>query len=307
MEIIQNSNINSQQKLVLTIGMFDGVHKAHRLLLEDIKNYAQKRNLKSALLTFNPHPRIYFGSKDNFKLLTTLEEKIQKLEKINPDYILVQSFDEEFRNLSAEEFVKEILIDAYHLHTLIIGYDHQFGKDRQGDFNQLKVLSEKYGFNLKQINEIQTSGITISSTKIRNALLDGNIALANKMLEENYSLSGKVIKGSKIGRKLGFPTANIDVDENKLVPKNGVYAVKVYIDSKPHYGMMNIGNRPTVSGGNIQIEVHIFDFDAHIYNKTIKVEFTKFIRDEQSFPSTKELIEQIKKDEIQIRKLFGAK
>ena len=231
------------------------------------------------------------------KLLNTIAEKSILLEKIGIDNLIIHPFDKEFSRLSAEEFVEEILIKKFNVQKIVIGYDHRFGRNRTADFETLQEFGVQYGFEVEQITAKQVNDISISSTKIRTAIVDGNINLANQYLGYNYSITGTVVKGKQLGRTIGFPTANIKIkDDYKLIPKNGVYVVHCLIKEKIYSGMMNIGNRPTVDGTNTTIEVNIFDFDQEIYDEKITVEFLDFIRDEQKFNSIDDLKNQIQKD-----------
>jgi riboflavin kinase/FMN adenylyltransferase len=300
LEVIRLTQFNIKKPIVLTIGMFDGVHLGHQEILKSIQSYANQHDLETALLTFEPHPRLFLNPNDDFKLLTLVDEKIEYLSQTDLDYLLIQNFNEEFRNLTSEEFI-EYLIQNINLHTLFVGFNHQFGKNRDGDFKKLQSLASKYHFKVIQIEEIIVEDTNkVSSTSIRNLIETGKIKVANHLLGRTYELSGKVIQGEQLGRKLGFPTANIDVDSLKCIPKNGVYAVRVIIGGKNYFGMMNIGVRPTINNNNKQIEVHIFDFSETIYSKNITVQFIDFIRDEQKFASLEDLITQIKKDEEEV-------
>lgn len=231
------------------------------------------------------------------KLLNTIDEKIVLLESIGIDNLIIHPFDKEFSRLSAEGFVKNILVDQFNIKKIIIGYDHRFGRNRTADINDLIEFGKEYGFEVEQISVQEIDEIAVSSTKIRNAILNGNIALANDYLGYPYFFSGEVVKGKQLGRTIGFPTANICINENyKLIPKNGVYVVKSSHKKQPIFGIMNIGTRPTVNGENQTIEVHFFDFDKDIYNQIITVEILEFIRDERKFESLDALRNQIQKD-----------
>lgn len=301
MEVVHLKEFNVKKPLVLTIGMFDGVHLGHQEILKSIQKYAKIHQLRTALLTFEPHPRIFFNPNDNFKLLTLLEEKKKFLSQTELNYLLIQDFNEEFSNLTSDKFI-EFLTNKLNLHTLFIGFNHQFGKNRDGDFKKLQDLALKHHFNVIQIEEIIVENhFNVSSTSIRNLIENGKIKDANKLLGRTYELSGKVIQGEQLGRKIGFPTANIEVHPLKCVPKNGVYAVQIIRKEKKYFGMMNIGIRPTLNRSNQQIEVHIFDFSEMIYDEIITVQFIDYIREEQKFNSLEGLITQIKKDEEQVK------
>lgn len=287
------------------MGMFDGVHKGHQKIIDFVNKIANKNKLESCLLTFEPHPKFIIEKKStNFKLLTPLNEKIKKLHSFNLSKLIIQNFNTEIRKLSAEEFIYKVLIKILNIHTLIIGHDHQFGKNREGNFSLLLKLSKKFKFKIIQIPAIQKNKLIISSTKIRNALLQGDLNLANQLLGYYYTISGVVIKGSGTGKKIGFPTANIQTSNEKLIPKKGVYFVEILINSNFKFGIMNIGNRPTFNGKNIQIEVHILNFSKYIYGKKISIQLKKFIRDEIKFDSIEKLIKQIKQDKKYIESYF---
>ncbi len=297
MEVIHLTQFDNKKPIVLTIGMFDGVHLGHQEILKSIQSYANQYYLETALLTFEPHPRLFLNPNDDFKLLTLLEEKKGYLNETDLDFLLIQNFNDEFRNLSSEEFI-EFLTKTINLHTLFVGFNHQFGKNRDGDFKKLQSLASKHHFNVIQIEEITVEySNKLSSTSIRKLIKNGKIKEANQLLGRTYELSGKVIQGEQLGRKLGFPTANIEVNSLKCIPKNGVYVVRISIDEKNYFGMMNIGVRPTINSNNKQVEVHIFNFSEMIYSKNITIQFIDFIREEQKFNSLDDLITQIKKDE----------
>lgn len=291
------SQYNSNKKAVVTIGTFDGVHIGHRKILERIIHSAQELDCNSIVLTFFPHPRMVLQEGSDVKLLNTMEEKIALLEEIGIDNLIIHPFDKEFSRLTAEEFVKEILVDKLHIEKIIIGYDHRFGRNRTADINDLIHFGKEYGFEVEQISAQEINDNTVSSTKIRNAILEGNSALAKEYLGYNYFFSGTIVKGKQLGRTIGFPTANIHIEEDyKLIPKNGVYVVKGTYNKETLFGMMNIGTRPTVEGKNQTIEVHFFDFDKDIYNQHITIELLEFIRDEHKFESLDALKNQIQKD-----------
>ncbi|MBC7524085.1 MAG: bifunctional riboflavin kinase/FAD synthetase [Flavobacterium sp.] len=293
------SEYNNQKKSVITIGTFDGVHIGHRKILEKLKESAQYLNCESVVLTFFPHPRMILQAESNIKLLNTVDEKIFLLNKIAIDNLIVHPFDKEFSLLSAEEFVKNILVDKLNIQKIIIGHDHRFGKNRTANINDLIVFGKKYNFEVEQISVQELNEIAVSSTKIRNAIHDGNLNLANDYLTYNYFFSGKVISGKKLGRTIGFPTANIEIKEDyKLIPKNGVYIVQSCYENKIVFGMMNIGNRPTVSGENQTIEVYFFNFDADLYNSNLTISILDKIREEQKFNSLEALKLQLEADKI---------
>ncbi len=278
--------------------MFDGVHLGHQYIFNELKNIAENKNLESAVLTFWPHPRFVFNPNENLKLLNTLEEKKSLVQKNGIDILFLKEFDEEFRNLTGEEFVRQILIEKLNVKHLIIGYDHSFGKNKSGNFELLQKLSQELSFEVEQMEAINIHENNISSTKVRNALLDGKIAEANEMLGYPYSLTGKIIHGKKIGRTIGYPTANIEIPENKLLPKKGAYIVEVFINEQFYKGMLSIGTNPTVNGDKLTVEVYILDFDNDIYDQEITVKFREFLHDEIKFEGLEKLIEKLDDDKI---------
>lgn len=281
--------------------MFDGVHLGHQRILKSIHKYSKINHLETALLTFEPHPRIFLNPNDDFKLLTLIDEKKEYLKQTELDFLLIQEFNEEFRNLTSEEFI-EYLIQKINLHALFVGFNHQFGKNRDGDFKKLQDLASKHHFQVIQIEEIIIENFNqVSSTSIRKLIENGKIKTANHLLGRTYELSGKVIQGEQLGRKIGFPTANIEVNSLKCIPKNGVYAVCILIDENKYFGMMNIGIRPTLNRTHKQVEVHVFDFSEMIYSKNITIQFIDFIREEEKFASLDDLITQIKNDEKEVK------
>ncbi len=287
----------NKAKSVITIGTFDGVHIGHKKILERIIHSAQELSCESTVLTFFPHPRMVLQDDSSVKLLNTINEKTALLEKTGIDNLIIHPFDKEFSRLTAEEFVTTILVNQLNIQKIIIGHDHRFGRNRTADINDLIEYGKEYGFEVEQISVLEINEIAVSSTKIRNAILEGNIALANKYLGYNYFFSGEVVKGKQLGRTIGFPTANIHIKEDyKLIPKNGVYIVKSAFENEIVYGMMNIGNRPTVNGEDQTIEVNFFNFDRDIYAKLITVEILEFIREEHKFESLDALKNQIQKD-----------
>lgn len=298
MKIFHSINeFHSDKKTILTLGTFDGVHIGHAAILKKLTQNTTDGKFESAVLTFFPHPRMVLQGKSDLKLLNTIHEKIDLLEKIGIENLIIHPFDANFSQLSAEEFVKTVLVDQLHIQKIIIGYDHRFGKNRTANIDDLTAFGLKYGFEVEQISAQEINDISISSTKIRTALEDGEINLANEYLGYSYFLSGTVVKGKQLGRTIGFPTANIELEEEyKLVPKNGVYIVAAEIDGKSVYGMMNIGFNPTVQGEKRTIEVHFFDFDLDIYNRHIRVAILQRIRSEEKFESVEFLKIQLGKD-----------
>jgi riboflavin kinase/FMN adenylyltransferase len=293
---------------VVTIGTFDGVHLGHQKIIEQLNLEAAKNGGESVLLTFDPHPRIVlFPENHNVKLIQTLDEKFQVLEKFDLKNVVLVPFTKGFSELSAIDFVEQILIGNLKAKKVVIGYDHQFGRNREGNIQFLKSVSENYGFEVIEISAKSIDEINISSTKIRDSLLLGDVETAKLFLSRPYEISGTVVKGNQLGRTLGFPTANVKVDsELKLVPANGVYAVRVKIAEKMYFGVMNIGTKPTVNSSNEKsLEVHIFDFNKVIYGDIITVFMEKHIRNEQKFANLDELKRAISNDEIICRQYFN--
>ena len=292
-------NFSSQKKTILTLGTFDGVHVGHQSILDKLKKATHQGSYESVVLTFFPHPRMVLQQDSSIKLLNTIDEKATLLEKFGIDNLIIHPFDEVFSNLSAEEFVKNILVDKLNIHKIIIGHDHRFGKNRTADINDLILFGEKYKFEVEQINAKEIDEIAVSSTKIRKALLEANIKLANEYLGYSYFISGKVVEGKKIGRTIGFPTANIQINESyKLLPKNGVYVVSSKINNILYFGMMNIGKNPTLGDNEQSIEIHFFDINEDIYNKNLQISILEHIREEQKFNSLTELQAQLEKDKL---------
>ena len=282
--------------MALSIGMFDGVHFGHQSIINQLNTIAKDKNLESAILTFWPHPRIIFNPEDDLKLLNTIEEKTYFLEKHGIQRSFLQEFDVDFRNLTGEEFVKKILVEKLNVKYLIIGHDHTFGKNKSGDFALLKKMAPELGFEVHQLEAVNFHEKNISSTQIRNALSAGNIKEANEMLGYVYSVSGKVIHGQKIGRTIGYPTANIEVDSLKILPKKGAYIVEVFVKNQHLKGMLSVGTNPTVEGKNITVEVYILDFNEDIYGEEISVNFREFLHEEIKFESLEKLIERLDED-----------
>ncbi|MFV0179064.1 bifunctional riboflavin kinase/FAD synthetase [Empedobacter falsenii] len=300
--------IKSIKRPVLTLGMFDGAHIGHQSILKQLNTIAKEIDGESVLITFNPHPRMVLQPNCDLKFLNTLEEKENVLRQFGLEHLIIHAFTKEFSQVTSVEFVKNFLVDQLHIDTLVIGYDHHFGKNREGNFEQLQVLSKEYGFNLIQLKAVEENDVAVSSTKIRNALIEGNISYANKALNYNYPLSGKVVHGDKIGRTLGFPTANLQVDPNKLIPKDGVYAVDVFVDNQKYLGLLSIGFRETVTNTReYRVEVNILDFDQTIYEETICLEFLERLRDEKKFNSLDELIAAMNQDKENAIRLYGNK
>lgn len=297
-------DFSTSKKTVFTLGTFDGVHVGHTKIIERLLN-ASSDDEQSLVLTFFPHPRMVLQEESDIKLLNTIEERTKLLEKAGLQNLIIHPFDQAFSRLSAEEFVKNILVDIFNIKKIIIGHDHRFGRNRTANIDDLILYGKEFGFEVEQISAQEIDEVSISSTKIRNALNEGKIALANEYLGYNYLFSGTVIHGKKLGRTIGFPTANLKVEESyKLIPAIGVYAVKCTVGTKTINGMLNIGTNPTVDGQNTSIEVHLFDFQEDLYDKKITVELIKRIRDEQKFASVDKLKEQLHKDKVFAEQLF---
>lgn len=295
------SSLPDFRNAVLTIGTFDGVHLGHLQIIRQLIREAEQVKGEPVLITFYPHPKQVVNSvKKPLFILNTPEEKYELLQKAGINNIVVVPFTRAFAEQPAENYIKDFLVDMFHPHTIIIGYDHRFGRNRSGDYHLLEDEAEKFGYMVKEIPEHILQNVTISSTKIREALLSGDIDTANEFLGYHYFFSGVVIEGNKLGRTIGYPTANLQIiDSQKLVPANGVYAVEVHVEgSDPLIGMMNIGIRPTVDGTTRVIEVNIFDFDEMIYGKTVKVSVRKRLRSEIKFNGLDALKEQLAKDKM---------
>lgn len=297
MKTKSNLNALGKEETVVTIGTFDGVHIGHQKIIKRLIKTGEQFGLKSVILTFFPHPRMVLQKDSNIKLINTIEERHRILNDLGLDYLLIKEFTQEFSRLSAEDFVKQILVDKLHARKVIIGYDHRFGRNRNADINDLKKFGEAYGFEVEEISAQDIDDVSVSSTKIRTALQEGDIAKANAYLGYSFMLTGVVAKGKGLGRQLNYPTANIQIAEDyKLIPKQGAYIVSSKIDGNTFFGMMNIGTNPTVNGRQQTIEVHFFDFDADIYGETIQIDLLQRIRDEQKFESVEALKTQLSLD-----------
>jgi len=282
---------------VVTVGTFDGVHVGHKKIIDKIVANATANDLKSTILTFFPHPRMVLQQASDLKLLNTLEEKISILKETGLDQLIIHPFTKEFSRLTAEEYVKEVLVESINAKKVIIGYDHRFGRNRTATIDYLIKFGEKYKFDVEQISVEEVNEVSVSSTKIRVALEEGNIKTANTFLGYSYMLTGIITKGKGLGKQIDFPTANIHIkEEYKLIPKIGVYVVKSEYNNKTIYGMMNIGYNPTVNGEKKTIEVHFLDFDEDLYDKEIRVELLERLRDEKRFDSIEDLKKQLIKD-----------
>ena len=290
-------SFNATKPTIVTIGTFDGVHLGHQKIVAQITKNADALNCESLVLTFFPHPRMVLQESTEMKQLNTLNEKIALLDNLGIDNLVVHPFDKEFSRLTAEEFVKKVLVDVFKIKKIIIGHDHRFGRNRTATIDDLINFGETYGFEVEQISAEEINEVSISSTKIRNALLEGNIELATNYLGYDYSLTGIISKGKQLGRTIGYPTANITIEEDyKLIPNNGVYIAKSVLNGKTVFGMMNIGTRPTVDGTKQTIEINFFDFKQDLYGQKITIALLHRMRSEQKFESIDALKNQLGKD-----------
>ena len=297
-------DFSTSKKTIITLGTFDGVHLGHKKIIERLLQ-SSSQDEESLVLTFYPHPRMVLQEASDIKLLNTIEERSHLLEKAGLQNLIIHPFDQAFSRLTAEEFVKNILVDIFNIKKIIIGHDHRFGRNRTANIDDLIVFGQEYGFEVEQISAQEIDEVSISSTKIRNALHEGKILLANEYLGYPYFFTGTVVHGKKLGRTIGFPTANLEIEENyKLIPAYGVYAVECMVENQNVNGMLNIGIKPTFEGESASIEVHLFDFDGDLYDKKIKVALRKHIREEQKFSSVDDLKSQLKKDELFARDFF---
>lgn len=287
---------------VVTTGTFDGVHLGHMTIINRLKEVAKKQHGETVLLTFFPHPRMVLQEDNDLKLINTLQEKIILLEKAGIDHLIIQPFTKEFSRLTSLEFVRDLMVNKIGTKRLVIGYDHHFGRNREGSFEHLVEFGPLYGFEVEEIPAQDIDNVNVSSTKIRKALLEGDLKTANEYLTHPFTISGKVVPGAQNGRKLGYPTANIEVEEAyKLIPAYGIYAVKVQVNNHFYNGMLNIGVRPSIADadGTPTIEVNIFDFEGDLYGKSISVQLIDRIRAEEKFPSLDDLVKQMHLDKLQ--------
>lgn len=292
------SEIEKNKKTVVTVGSFDGLHLGHFKILNKVKEVVERTNGASCIVTFEPHPRFVLSQNFDLKILTSLDEKKEILEKAGIENLFVINFTKDFSQLTSDEFIKQFIVEKTGASHMVIGHDHKFGKDRLGDVEKLRAVGKLYNFDVTDVPPESMNGVIISSTKIRNALAEGNIERANLFLGRNYSLSGLIVVGAQRGRLLGFPTANIQLHEpKKAVPMNGVYAVVCKLDDEKHFGIMNIGYRPTFENiHELVLEVHLLNFNRNIYGKSLKVDFLKRLRSEKKFESKEALIHQIEID-----------
>lgn len=305
----QISGLKDVKDSIVTIGTFDGVHLGHQKIIKRLIDLKKKDGGQTVLFTFDPHPRkVLFPDQMDLKLITTTEEKCRLLEKLGIDHVLVFPFTKAFSQMQATEYISEVIAKGLHTKSLVIGYDHRFGSNREGNIETLKELSIPYHFKVEEIPAQEINQLNISSTRIRKAIEEGDVETANAFLGYSFFVSGVVVKGKQLGRTIGYPTANIDVaDPDKLIPKIGVYAVHVVLGSVTYKGMLNVGKNPTTDHDNrIKIEVNIFDFDAEIYGRSLSVEFVKWIRDEEKFANLEELKQALAKDKIACAAILNA-
>ena len=299
-------NFSSNKQTILTIGTFDGVHLGHQRILKKLIKESFNNDLQSTVLTFFPHPRTILNPSEPLKLINSIDERIELFKRSRVENLIIHSFDKKFSEYDPEKYVSEILVQKLNAKIILIGHDHKFGRNRSADINDLIEFGKKYDFNVLEIKAEELNDIAISSTIIRNSLSNGKINNANTYLGYDFSISGIVIKGNKIGKTIGFPTANIEVDfEDKLIPKNGVYLVYSYINNKKFFGMMNIGIKPTINENKKSIEVNLFDFNENLYGKPIRVHLTEFLRDEVKFDSLEQLKGQLEKDQLMCNYLIN--
>lgn len=306
MEVIHNiSNYHSQRPGILTIGTFDGVHVGHQKIIRSLVAKAKKEKLCALVLTFFPHPRMVLQKDNKIKMIDTLEEKRKILEKLGVEILIIQPFTIEFSRMTAIEYTRDILVNSLNIAKLIIGYDHRFGRNREATIKDLKHFGLNFNFTVEEIPAQDIESITISSTKVRNAITAGEIDKVNQYLGRPFSLSGVIVKGDKIGRKIDYPTANLEIEEEyKLNPQNGVYLVQCDWGEEKHFGMMNVGNRPTVSGKKTQIETYFFCFKGDLYGKKLSIDLLEKIRDEQKFDSLALLKNQLNVDQKSCQNLI---
>lgn len=293
---------------VVTSGTFDGVHIGHQTILNRLNEVAKKTNGESVLLTFFPHPRMVLQEDAELKLLNTIEEKTELLEKAGVQHLIIHPFTKEFSRTSSLEFVRDILVNQIGTKKLVIGYDHHFGRNREGSFEHLKEFGPVYGFDVEEISAQDIDNVNVSSTKIRKALVAGDVKTANSYLGHTFQLSGIVVHGKQIGRELGYPTANVDLQNNyKLIPANGVYAVTAKVNGNSFEGMLNIGTRPTIddNDGELSIEVNLFNFNEDIYGESISLSLIERIRDEKKFENKEELIAEMEKDQVKCQNILS--
>jgi len=296
----------SENKSIVTIGTFDGVHLGHRVVLRRMREIAKKTKGESVLLTFSPHPRhVLYKDNQDMKLITTLQEKQDLLNQAGLDNLVIHEFTKKFSRIKPANFVRDILVEQLNVHTLVIGHDHHFGRNREGSIDELTTLADLYDFNIEKIDPQYFEDVTVSSSKIRKLIEKGEMVKAKQYLGYEFMLNGKVIKGNSLGKTINFPTANIVVENKwKILPADGVYAVKIVLEAKQYKGMMNIGQKPTVDGNGLSLEVNIFDFNQDIYGKGIEIRFVKRIRDERKFEDLQGLKKQLLIDRNKARQIL---
>jgi riboflavin biosynthesis protein ribF len=304
MEHITNGKIEQNCPTAVTLGNFDGVHMGHRKLIETAKEYAEKENLKSVVFTFKPHPMFIFGNRENNALIMSPDEKKIAVEKMGVDTYIEYPFDREFASMSPEDFAIKIVFEKLKCKVLVVGYDYRFGKMNKGDYKLLESLGKQYGVKTVFIPNVIYEGERVSSTRIRDRLVNKDVDGANRMLTQPYYIYGHVAEGKKLGRQLGFPTVNILAHEDKLFPPNGVYATATVYEGKLYYGMTNVGYNPTVNGKRKTVETNLFDFDKVIYGEPILTFFFKWLRDENKFESVEALRQQLTRDIVNAKEYF---
>jgi len=295
---------------IFTVGTFDGVHKGHQLIIKELTQRAQSESLLSGILTFEPHPQHVLNSKHGkkLKILTTIEEKLNRIARFNLDAVVIVPFTKEFAELNPESYIRDIIVKKLHVHQLVVGYDHSFGKDRFGNIDILANMGKKYGFKIEIIEPVLEDGTIVKSTQIRKLLQSGDVHRAAEFLGENFCITGKIIRGDGRGRKIGKPTANIQVNHpDKIIPADGVYAVECQILQDLYIGILNIGVRPTFEGKRHTIEVHILDFNKDVLGEEITIEFYQHIRDEIKFDNADELTAQVQRDKNKCLEYFAKK
>lgn len=306
-KLVYLEDVQHDSNSVVTVGTFDGVHAGHRAIMDSVLRKAKEREARSVIVTFDPHPREIITPGDaGIKLLTTLQERREILEELGIDTMVVIPFDRDFSLLSSEEFIRNIIVEKIGVSEFVIGYDHHFGRDREGSIETIKKLGKELGFDSYVVSKKEVGARTVSSTAIRKALSqEGDVEQAAEFLQRPYRLNGVVVHGDKRGKEIGYPTANIKAEDNrKVIPKDGVYAVNVRLEGKWYGAMMNIGTRPTFEGNQKTMEVHLFDFDEEIYGMELQVRFIKRIRDEKKFSGIKELVAQLRQDEKRSREIL---
>ncbi len=297
----------SHKDTIVTIGTFDGVHRGHQKIINRLNKIANREGLESVVLTFNPHPRhVIYPDDQKLRLIHTIEEKIEVLSNTGLQNLVLHKFTKEFSRTKSLNFIRDILVNKLNMKYMVVGFDHHFGRNRQGTFDNLLELSDLYGFKIEKVPPQNLGEVTISSTKIRNAILEGDCKLANSYLDHAFSITGKVVEGNKIGTSIDFPTANIHIESPwKILPKDGVYAIKVFLKNEQFFGMLNLGNRPSISDNSFAIEAHLFNFKGSIYNEEIKIEFVERIRDEKEFADLSKLQSQLRIDEVKCKQVFN--